>query len=470
MQNEQKESKITNPKLNSKRLGKKKARRNAKNKRSFATVTNNVLPVSPDGVNGVGGTIREDTFLEKLGIEVTLKKWMTYSNSEIVGKGSDGLVYGMKEEVNTCQGITSQVLKVHESAVSVLTYEGEDGTCISKAEECDAVSNMKKDKIKNILTKKRRRAPEGSSPNITQMKIDEYNIDSGDALNEAIVHRACSLCSEKEFTPHITLCSRAAWNPRHLEAYLWLERYDFTLDSFAQSHLRWWNKQRFCAFFFQIFHSLHVMQEILQLKHHDLHDQNVAVKRIDSQTLFRGKPLEKVTHFMYNVGDKLFFVPNIKYLIKLSDFGFSSVSLGGKRVKRVDLDHFNDKPSQYGFWDADLEEKHGYDLQVLLGGYCTPSLKTLCSKNKEIGALMRIIYNTALGPNGRNTRFQRPLPGYESDVKPSQLILNLFGAEGSCTSFMTDPRDQNLDSVVVADMTVNIQDAASHFDELFQNL
>jgi len=455
-----------------KRSVNKKARRNAKKKAALAAVdaTNPRVPTIPNGVNGVGGTGREDAFLKKLGIEVTFQRWMRKSNNEIVGKGSDGLVYGMKEEVHTCQGVTAQVLKIHEASASVLIYEGEDSA--SPPVECDAVSNMSIRKLGAALSKKQRRAPEGTEPRITQMRIDDGSIKSGDALNEAMVHRACSLCSEKNFTPHITMCSRAAWNPRSLEAYMWLERYDFTLDSFAQSHLRWWTKERFCAMFFQIFHTVYVMQEVLQLKHHDLHDQNVAIKRIDNQTLFRGEALKHVTHFMYNIGEQQFFVPNIGYLVKLSDFGFANVSVGGKRMQRIDLPHFNDNPSKYGTWDSDLEDKHGYDLQVLLASYCTPSLKTLCSKNKEIATLMRTMYTTVLGPKGRNTKSQRPMPNHVSDVRPADAICSLFGKGGNCQSFLSDPRDTNSSAaaVVIADMTINQSQAAAYFDEFFENV
>lgn len=78
---------------------------------------------------------------------------------------------------------------------------------------------------------------------------------------------------------------------------------------------------------------LHTFQEELAGSHNDLHLGNLMIKLCDD-TLFNNRPLNKISHWEYKIGDQDFRLPNLGFLVKVIDFGLSSVSLQSGMVNR----------------------------------------------------------------------------------------------------------------------------------------
>jgi hypothetical protein len=266
-----------------------------------------------------------------------------------------------------------------------------------------------------------------------------------------------------------------------------MERFDYNLDEFASYKKNWWTVEKMGSLVFQCLHALYVLQTTVQFKHHDLHDQNIALTRITDDMAFRGQHLRSASHFVYTVDDQQYYVPNFGYIVKIIDMGFASVTVGGRRIQRVDLDHFNDKPSTYGYWDAEFEGKRSYDVQVLFSKFMTPTFHTLCKKDRAMKQFMEVLYFTALGSHGKNSPKQRPL--VVNDEPASELIHKIFGPpqpsrkRNSGVSFVTPPpppappaqgetpvtASNGLTHAALADFsTPNLAEVAATYQHFFQ--
>ena len=277
---------------------------------------------------------------------------------------------------------------------------------------------------------------------VTQIAITDSGIYSDNALNEVLVNAVLQHLLTNSVTPHILHVKDLYYHPRD-GASMCMERFDYNLDEFAGYKKNWWTLEKMGSLVFQVLHALYVLQTTVQFKHHDLHDQNVALVRITDDMVFRGQHLRSASHFVYTVDDVTYYVPNFGYIVKVIDMGFASVTVGGRRMQRVDLNHFNDKPSTYGYWDAQFDGKRSYDVQVLLSKFMTPTFHSLCKKNRDMKQFMEVLYFTALGEHGKNSPKQRPLT--VNDDPASVLIHKIFGApqpnkkKNSGVSFVTPP-------------------------------
>jgi len=263
--------------------------------------------------------------------------------------------------------------------------------------------------------------------NLSQIVVTSDAVYSDNALNEVLINSVCQHLITSQVTPHVLSVSNLYYNPTD-GASMCMERYDWDLDEFADRYRTWWTLERLGAIVFQAMHALYVLQSTVALKHHDLHDQNIAISRITENTTFRGQPLLGVSHFNYTVDGVAYKVPNVGYLVKITDMGFASVTVGGRRLQRIDLDYFNDKPSSYGYWNADFENNKGYDLQVLVSRYMTPTFHKLCKKNRDMKHFMEVLYFASLGAHGKMSEKQRPLVVNNEPV--SSVIHKVFGAPG----------------------------------------
>jgi hypothetical protein len=362
---------------------------------------------------------KQDPRVVKL-LELTGVKWERVprrSDRVRLCSGSDAKLYELDddERIQTLFGKREQILKLIEPQTSVLSSK--TGEFIPR--ECFFAETPQ-----DIYDALDEAGKKESEVTISQIAVTESGIYSDNALNELMVNAVVQHLLTNSVTPHLLHVHQLYYHPRD-GASMCMEKFDYDLDEFAGRKKTWWTLERMGAIIFQALHALHVLQTVLQFKHHDLHDQNVALVRITDDMIFRGQHLKSATHFVYNVEGVTFYVPNVGYLVKLTDMGFASVTVGGRRMQRVDLDHFNDKPSTYGYWDAQFEGKRSYDTQVLLSKFITPTFHSLCKKNRNMKQFMEVLYFTALGAHGKNSPKQRPL--VVNDEPAGVLLQKVFG-------------------------------------------
>lgn len=349
--------------------------------------------------------------------------------------GSDAKLYELEDDelMPTLLGKREQVLKLIEPQTSVLSSK----TGSFEPRECYFAETQQD--IYDAFDEAKQTEEEAC---VTQIAITKKGIYSDNALNEILVNSVLQHLLTNSVTPHLLHVHKLYYHP-HDGASMCMEKFDYNLDDFASNKKNWWTLEKMGALVFQALHALYVLQTTVQFKHHDLHDQNIALVRITDEMTFRGQHLRSATHFMYTVDDVRYFVPNFGYLVKIIDMGFASITVGGRRMQRVDMDHFNDKPSTYGYWDAQFEGKRSYDMQVLLSKYMTPTFHSLCKKNRAMKQFMEVLYFSALGAKGKNSHKQRPLE--VNDDPASVLIHKVFGApqsskkKNSGVSFLTPP-------------------------------
>jgi hypothetical protein len=418
--------------------------------------------------------------LEKTGV-----KWqpIPYRKDRVrLTSGSDARLYELDSDdrvaTNICAAGRQQILKRIEPQTSVLSHR----TNRNEFEPTECFYAETQQDIYDAYEEAGRTAEEVQ---VTQIAITDKGIYSDNALNEVLVNAVIQHLLTNSVTPHLLHAHQMYYDPRD-GASMCMERFDYNLDEFATNKKNWWTLEKMGALLFQAFHALYVLQTTVKFKHHDLHDQNIALVRITDDMAFRGQHLRSATHFVYSVDNQQYYVPNFGYIAKVTDMGFASVTVGGRRMQRVDLDHFNDKPSSYGYWDAEFEGKRSYDVQVLLSRFMTPTFHSLCKKNRDMKQFMEVMYFTALGAKGKNGPKQRPL--VTNDEPASELIHKIFGApqpskkRNSGVSFIIPPppptpqveeeekkRDSSLTFNALADFTTpNLAEVAATYDRFYQ--
>lgn len=362
---------------------------------------------------------KHDSKVVKL-LELTGVKWQRVPRRRDrvrLCSGSDAKLYELDddERIPTHFGKREQILKLIEPQTSVLSSK--TGEFVPR--ECYFA-----EKPQDVYDSLDEAGKKESEVTISQIAVTDDGIYSDNALNELMVNSVLQHLLTNSVTPHLLHVHQLYYHPKD-GASMCMEKFDYDLDEFAGRKKTWWTLEKMGVVIFQALHALYVLQTVLKFKHHDLHDQNVALVRITDDMYFRGHHLQSATHFVYTVDDMTFYVPNIGYLVKITDMGFASVTVGGRRMQRVDLDHFNDKPSTYGYWDAQFDGKRGYDVQVLLSKFMTPTFHSLCKKNRDMKQFMEVLYFTALGSNGKNSQKQRPL--VVNDEPVSALLQKVYG-------------------------------------------
>lgn len=198
--------------------------------------------------------------------------------------------------------------------------------------------------------------------------------------NEALCHRALSGLVQRDLTPHVTVAFEAL---RHQNTgYLLMERISCTLDDFIytvcsgdagafrgvfsdESRVEAVTKESVANLVFQTLFALNFLQRACNFKHHDFHTNNVFIKEIDDNTLFRGQSLKDVSYFHYHLDGEDYFLPNCGFLTKIGDFGMASIDLHGRRLYRTDVELFNDRIRRWGTWNREYVGEEGYDAQLL---------------------------------------------------------------------------------------------------------
>ena len=242
-------------------------------------------------------------------------------------------------------------------------------------------------------------------------------------VNESLCHILLTDLVAKHITPHLVMGFRS------LECenigYLLQERIDSTLEETLEQDPQI-DSRGLASLYLQIFVTLHILQETCGFKHHDLHTDNIFIKKISPTMVWKGERMDQATHFQYVLGNGVtLYIPNIGYIVKIGDFGIGSMDAFGRRIQRLDMGTHAREP-RWGPWDAKLTNSKGYDGQVLMG---VPPFdnESWRFKDKNTKVIMKRLRVAAQGPNGKlSASKHRPLDGHVSDIPPMEVIKQVF--------------------------------------------
>ena len=104
---------------------------------------------------------------------------------------------------------------------------------------------------------------------------------------------------------------------------------------------------------FQVLVSLHAVQSNFRMVHHDLHLDNIMIKKIP-----------KSRKLVYNVNGTEYEIKNRGFIVKLIDFGYATFTFNEKRFHRVDFTEKDMVSTGYGKWDHSYS--NSYDIIFFL--------------------------------------------------------------------------------------------------------
>lgn len=273
---------------------------------------------------------------------------------------------------------------------------------------------------------------------LTEQITDSSACYSG-FVAESLCHLLISDLVARGISPHITMAFRALeWNNT---GYLIQERISSTLEEIIESDPKI-GAREVAALYFQIIFTLHMLQETCQLKHHDLHTDNVFVNVIDDKMVWKGQKLKDATHFSYRLDDStVVYLPNTGYIVKIGDFGEASLDIHGRRLQRLDMDT-HPKGTGWGDYTSALKGHEGYDAQVLIGA---PPFEPESWRmdDKPTSTFLRHLRRVIQGSRGKLSRSRlRPLPGHVSDVTPLEVLRDVFITNPASTYDFRTPSDE----------------------------
>ena len=272
--------------------------------------------------------------------------------------------------------------------------------------------------------------------------VSEHTIATTEFLHEAILGQALAEAL-KDKTPHLTATHAAFLVERDDQGAILMDRVTCTLhDALKDKHGFRMQGADVAGVYFVILHSLSLAQQVCKLKHHDLHDKNVFIKKITSEMEWRGQKLADATHFKYTVGpDHSFYLPNLGYIAQLADFGLSSAVVDGISIERVDLeligaDDSDEEDEAWGEWTPNLHKRRGYDAQVFFSEDPVSSKARLANDN-DLADFTEHALECANAGVGRTTDLGRP--SVVTDLPPDRLLLALYASSGVKYDFTTAP-------------------------------
>jgi hypothetical protein len=263
--------------------------------------------------------------------------------------------------------------------------------------------------------------PEKMDTGIIKRHISPTTACYNEFVSESLCHILLTDLVAKKLTPHLVMAFRALRHDK--DGYLIQERISATIVEELEENPKLTCRDM-ASLYLQVFVTLHVLQHACGFKHHDLHLDNVFLKRIDDSMKWKGESLKNATHFSYELGDAVLTVPNCGYIVKIGDFGFSSLNVFGRRIQRMSM--HTPKSAKWGDWDADLAGKRGYDGQVVMGDmpFEEDSWRYEHEPTREFLCRLR---TAAQGPDGKLTHGKhRPALGHVSDVTPMEVLQQVF--------------------------------------------
>jgi hypothetical protein len=125
---------------------------------------------------------------------------------------------------------------------------------------------------------------------------------------------------------------------------------------------------QFKSIIVQVLVALAEGQELLHLKHHDVHLDNVFISYVAEET------------YEYNISGQSFKVPNHGILARIGDFGLASITdpESKTRFERVDMDMLDGGEVDWGRWSGTLEGQKSYDAVTFLSKFYMKEESSLC--------------------------------------------------------------------------------------------
>lgn len=193
------------------------------------------------------------------------------------------------------------------------------------------------------------------------------------------------------------------------------------------------NLEEFKSILVQILCTLAVAQETCQLKHHDVHLDNVFLHHLKDSDTFNDVCLKSKNYWTYSVktsqGPKLITVKHCGILAKLGDFGLASASYQGTRYERVDYGLLDATESEWGQWSGQLESQQSYDAVVFLSKFFLDEERSKCPV--ALSHYARAAYGalrTAM-PHIECSNIGRPLRGLEGNMSCADILALPFFEE-----------------------------------------
>lgn len=115
---------------------------------------------------------------------------------------------------------------------------------------------------------------------------------------------------------------------KQISQYIFMEKIDKTarsIDSciFKKSPLGKISEDVAIVALVQILHAIATYQDVYQLQHNDLHDDNIFIEFIRPDTMFNGEKLYDADWFHYRIKGVDLYLPYIPLIVKIGDFGLS---------------------------------------------------------------------------------------------------------------------------------------------------
>jgi len=353
---------------------------------------------------------------------------------------------------------TDEILKVMRDKVDRMTVEG-----VVKRHVYEVAGLETKDRSGAEVRKFMNKDKRDYAINDIHGYVSEDTIATTEFFHEAILGQALA-DALKDKTPHITQTRAAFYNERDDKGAILMERVTCTLhDALKDKHKFRMDGSDVAGIYFQVLHTLSVAQHVCKLKHHDLHDKNVFMKRITSDMEWKGQKLVDATHFKYTVGDQSFYIRNPGYIAQLADFGLSSAVIDGMSIERVDLELIGagddeEEDEAWGEWTPVLDKRRGYDAQVF---FCEDpvSSKSRLADDDDLAEFTKHALECANAGIGRTTDLGRP--SVITDFPPDRLILALYAASGVKYDFTVPPVGGKVVHIAHTDIQAYTPQAAS---------
>ena len=283
--------------------------------------------------------------------------------------------------------------------------------------------------------------------------IDGTRVASTEFVHEALLSIGLSKALLDGLkTPHVTRSIAAYLNQREDLGCLVMERIYCTMYEALRDRGGVKLEPRAVAgMYLQVIHALAIAQMECNLKHHDLHDKNVFIKKLVPGTMWTGVDLSAAKYFKYTAGPHVFYLENCGYLPQLADFGLSSGTVDGVAVERVDLGLMGgggdsddeDDPGDWGEWTPDITNRRGYDLQVLFSEDPVPKRSRL-ARCAALTNLAKRLLSTANASQGTVSYRGRPL--VVSDIPPEHVLISVFSTPSNpLYDFLTKPQEDAVD-------------------------
>lgn len=262
--------------------------------------------------------------------------------------------------------------------------------------------------------------PEKMDTSIIKKHISPTTAGYSEFVSESLCHILLTDLVVKNITPHVVMAFRALEHEN--KGYLIQERISSTIVEALEENPKL-SCRDMTAMYLQVFVTLHILQDTCGFKHHDLHLDNVFLKRIDDSMVWNGVRMDSATHFSYELDGVTLTIPNCGYIVKLGDFGMSSLDVYGRRIQRL---YLNESSSRWGEWTPVLVGRRGYDGQVLVGDLAFDE-DSWRFEDEDTRAFLRRLRVAAQGPNGKLTYSKhRPVTGHVSDVPPLDVVQQVF--------------------------------------------